>query len=106
MAEGVADVPAVMDELPAEAGGVRLHKALGLHPECASLEALPAMMDAIRQHREAIACLGEVGLDYSPHVLGETDPEACKAVQQECLRRQVALAEGRQGGQCGLWADG
>lgn len=94
VAEGVADIPAVMDELPTHAGGLRVHKALGLHPERASLEALPAMLDTIRRQRDAIACVGEVGLDYSPHVLGEADPEGAKAVQQECLRRQVALAEG------------
>lgn len=96
--EGPEDVETVMTELPGQVSGVRLLKAVGLHPERATgMEALPPMLDAIRWHRHAIACVGEVGLDYSPHVLGSDDPEGVKAVQQECLRQQVALAEGASG---------
>lgn len=89
--ESLDDVEQVMG-LPSHLGGVRLLKAVGLHPEHASMQALPSMLDAIRRHRHELACVGEVGLDYSPHVLGSDDPEGTKAVQQECLRAQVALA--------------
>ena len=93
VAEGLEDVSVMLEELPVELHGMRIHKSLGLHPERASMEALPLMLDAIRQHRLAIACVGEVGLDFSPHVLG-TDSEERKRVQRECLAAQVALAEG------------
>jgi Tat protein secretion system quality control protein TatD with DNase activity len=96
--EGPEDVAAVIEGLPSELHGLTMHKALGLHPERASMEALAPMLAAIRRHRDAIACVGEVGLDFSPHVLGSEDPTACKSVQQECLRAQVALAGGEGGG--------
>jgi TatD DNase family protein len=50
------------------------------------------MLALIRTHHSQLTCIGEIGLDYSPHILGIEDPEATKQIQQECMRRQVELA--------------
>jgi len=50
------------------------------------------MLALIRTHHAQLTCIGEIGLDYSPHVLGMEDPEATKQIQQECMRQQVELA--------------
>eukprot|EP00624_Nannochloropsis_granulata_P007844 evm.model.NODE_9838_length_19339_cov_67.359581.6 len=50
------------------------------------------MLTLIRTHHSELTCIGEIGLDYSPHVLGKVDPEATKLIQQECMRQQVELA--------------
>lgn len=86
------DDAALVLALPSFQSGVRLHKALGLHPEHACLTTLPTMLALIRTHHAQLTCIGEIGLDYSPHVLGKEDPEATKQIQQECMRQQVALA--------------
>ncbi|GAB5032821.1 deoxyribonuclease tatdn3 isoform x1 [Nannochloropsis oceanica] len=91
VSENLQDAALVL-ALPTTQGGVRLHKALGLHPEYACLEALSAMLTLIRTHHSELTCIGEIGLDYSPHVLGEKHPEATKIIQQECMRQQVVLA--------------
>ena len=91
VSENLADAPLVL-ALPSSQQGLRLHKALGLHPEHASLAALPRMLDLIRTHHTQLACVGEIGLDFSPHVLGTTNREGVKETQRECMRQQVAVA--------------
>ena len=52
------------------------------------------MLDLIRRHSDQLACVGEIGLDYSPHVLGSEAPEEVKSLQQHVMREQVRLAKG------------
>ncbi len=46
----------------------------GIHPEKAMLSALPAFEGFVEDHASELVGIGEVGLDYSPHVVGSTDP--------------------------------
>ena len=46
----------------------RPHPSLGLHPEKADLAALKDMLELIDTHADDIACVGDVGLDYSRHL--------------------------------------
>ena len=64
------------------------YPALGLHPEDVKAdweEQLAVMEDAIRQHRDELVAIGEIGLDY---YWDTTYKEEQKAV----LRRQLLLA--------------
>jgi TatD DNase family protein len=53
------------------------------------------MLSLIRTHQHSLACIGEIGLDYSPHILGKTEAEqeATKQIQRDCMRAQVELAQ-------------
>lgn len=65
-----------------------LYAAVGIHPEnCGDFA--PAMMDELRALIKApkVVAIGEIGLDY---YWAENPP---KELQQEVLRRQLALAE-------------
>ena len=65
-----------------------LYAAVGIHPEnCGDLA--PAMMDELRALIKApkVVAIGEIGLDY---YWAENPP---KELQQEVLRRQLALAQ-------------
>ena len=65
-----------------------VYAAVGLHPEnCQDFQ--PEQIERLRQlaQREKVVAIGEVGLDY----YWEENPP--RALQQEVLRRQLALAE-------------
>lgn len=65
-----------------------VYAAVGLHPEnCHDFQ--PEQIEHLRQlaQREKVVAIGEVGLDY----YWEENPP--RALQQEVLRRQLALAE-------------
>ena len=65
-----------------------VYAAVGLHPEnCHDFQ--PEQIERLRQlaRREKVVAIGEVGLDY----YWEENPP--RALQQEVLRRQLALAE-------------
>ena len=65
-----------------------VYAAVGLHPEnCHDFQ--PEQIERLRQlaQREKVVAIGEVGLDY----YWEENPP--RALQQEVLRRQLALAE-------------
>lgn len=67
-----------------------------MHPEKANLDALEGILKLIDDHRDTIVCVGEVGLDYSRHLIGNTgEPgaERAKEVQREVFRRQARRAE-------------
>ena len=75
---------------------IRLHPSLGLHPEKADLAALEGMLELIDAHADDIACVGEVGLDYSRHLIGEAGTEAAeraKEVQRQCFAKQARRAD-------------
>ena len=64
-----------------------VYAAVGLHPEnCHDFQ--PEQIERLRQlaRREKVVAIGEVGLDY----YWEENPP--RALQQEVLRRQLALA--------------
>lgn len=116
-AAGVTDIVAVAESTTTAASLLQLHEAianahnqlptlrlgLGLHPvqHCSAgrpisavAADLPAMVDLIRQHATTLTCVGEIGLDFSPHVLRNTDapPDVQKEEQRLVLRQQLALA--------------
>ena len=65
-----------------------VYAAVGLHPEnCHDFQ--PEQIERLRQlaRREKVVAIGEIGLDY----YWEENPP--RALQQEVLRRQLALAE-------------
>ena len=65
-----------------------LYAAVGIHPEnCGDFA--PAMMDGLRALAKApkVVAIGEIGLDY---YWAENPP---RELQQEVLRRQLALAQ-------------
>lgn len=75
---------------------IRLHPSLGMHPERADLGALDAMLALINAHAETLVCVGEVGLDYSRHLIGQAGTDAAeraKEVQRECFARQARRAD-------------
>ena len=70
------------------AGFPHVYAAVGLHPEnCHDFQ--PEQIERLRQlaRREKVVAIGEIGLDY----YWEENPP--RALQQEVLRRQLALAE-------------
>lgn len=74
-----------------------------MHPEKADLDALDGVLRLIDEHAETIVCVGEVGLDFSRHLIGESGgerAERAKGVQREVFRRQARRAEVRCG--CGM----
>lgn len=83
-------------------GGLRLHMGLGLHPvqhdstghpRSAVLSDLPPVLDLVDQHACNLACVGEIGLDFSPHVLRNAAPEDLKDQQRLVFKQQLALAD-------------
>lgn len=79
-------------------GRLRIHPAIGMHPEKADLNALDGVLRLIDEHADAIVCVGEVGLDFSRHLIGEAGGERAertKEVQREVFRRQARRAEVR-----------
>ncbi|CAM9895760.1 unnamed protein product [Chrysoparadoxa australica] len=65
-----------------------------MHPEKADLEHLDEMLQLIRDNQSRCVCVGEVGLDYSPHVIGPKGQEADlkKGIQRRVLTAQAELA--------------
>jgi TatD DNase family protein len=57
-----------------------IHPAAGLYPGNADIKRAEAMRDLIREHRNKLAAIGEVGLDFR---LAENDED--KAIQREVL---------------------
>lgn len=77
---------------------IRVHPSIGMHPEKADLNALDEMLRLIDNHAESIVCVGEIGLDYSRHLIGESGDEGterAKEVQREVFARQARHAEVR-----------
>lgn len=75
---------------------IKIHPSIGMHPEKADLEALDGVLSFIDEHADSIVCVGEVGLDYSRHLIGEAGgdgTERAKAVQREVFTRQARRAE-------------
>lgn len=75
---------------------IRLHPSIGIHPERADIGAIDGMLDLIGKHSDSIVCVGEVGLDYSRHLIGESGgerAERAKEIQREVFARQARRAE-------------
>ncbi|CAM9520102.1 unnamed protein product [Discosporangium mesarthrocarpum] len=73
---------------------LRLHPSIGMHPEKANIEDLEEVLHLIDRHSESLACVGEIGLDYSRHVVGEGEgAERKKDIQREVLAQQARKAE-------------
>lgn len=74
-----------------------LHPSIGMHPEKADLSALDDVMSLIDQNASSIVCVGEVGLDFSRHLIGDKGSayEQAKEVQREVFARQARRAEVR-----------
>lgn len=85
----------------------RLAPCAGLHPvqpvrsgdgsapaRCVALDDLPPALDFIRANAAELVAVGEVGLDFTPHVIG-TDARAAdeaKRAQREVFAAQIAAA--------------
>jgi TatD DNase family protein len=53
------------------------------------------VLDFIRQHAAELVAVGEVGLDFSPHVVGKVHSEEeqrLREVQLEVFKQQILLA--------------
>ena len=59
----------------------------GLYPTILDLDAAAAMLDFIRRHRDRLAAIGEVGLDY-----WKVQEAAEREVQRDILAQHVALS--------------
>lgn len=72
-----------------------LHPAVGMHPEKADLAKLDEILGLIDRNAESIVCVGEVGLDYSRHLIGHKGDacERAKEVQREVFARQSRRAQ-------------
>ena len=98
VAMSMADAQQVLD-LAADYPGV-VFPCLGLHPVNPATGGsvdeteLDAMLALIRTHAAQLACIGEVGLDFTPAVLGKSPEggEAAKAAQRRVLRAHADLA--------------
>ena len=70
VSEGTHDAQAVLElcrnGVALDSEQPRLHAALGTHPCSATTDDLDAMLQLIRQHAEAIVCIGEVTLRTRP----------------------------------------
>lgn len=84
VAEGVQDAERVLD-LCAERPMLRA--CIGVHPEYADLEAAARVIALIRERREALVGIGEVGLDR-----WLAKEESARAVQREVLAAFAALS--------------
>eukprot|EP01104_Vermistella_antarctica_P007690 TRINITY_DN1884_c0_g1_i3.p1 TRINITY_DN1884_c0_g1~~TRINITY_DN1884_c0_g1_i3.p1 ORF type:complete len:306 (+),score=39.92 TRINITY_DN1884_c0_g1_i3:495-1412(+) len=79
-----------------------LFPSIGLHPVqpgntslAHDEDLLQSTKDLVEEHQDCIVCIGEVGLDFSPHVVGKkTDPETerKKEAQREMLKAQARWA--------------
>eukprot|EP00904_Undaria_pinnatifida_P011462 jgi/Undpi1/7446/HiC_scaffold_22.g09919.m1 len=75
---------------------IRLHPSIGMHPEKADLGDLEGMLGLIDEHSDLIVCVGEIGLDYSRHLIGEAGKKAteeAKEIQREVFSKQARRAE-------------
>ncbi|CAM9759094.1 unnamed protein product [Ectocarpus sp. 6 AP-2014] len=75
---------------------LRLHPSIGMHPEKADLHKVDDVLELIDKHADTIVCVGEVGLDFSRHLIGESGgerAERAKEVQREVFRRQARRAK-------------
>eukprot|EP00752_Nemacystus_decipiens_P002492 g2343.t1 len=84
------------DDTSCRNGRLRIHPAIGMHPERADLDALDGVLGLIDEHADTIVCVGEVGLDFSRHLIGASGGERAertKDVQREVFRRQARRAE-------------
>lgn len=93
--ETAQKVLALCDQYPAI-----FKPSLGLHPCCAhSREQISEMVNLIREHKDRLVCIGEVGLDYSPNVLKDmaqrysTTVDEIKMLQQEALIQFCQLSQ-------------
>jgi TatD DNase family protein len=53
------------------------------------------VLDFIRQHAAELVAVGEVGLDFSPHVVGKVhreEEQRLREVQREVFKQQILLA--------------
>ena len=93
-----ADVPAVLDV--AERHPAVVLPCLGLHPVNPATGGsvdegeLQPMLELIEANASRLVGVGEVGLDFTPAVIGKPGPaaEAAKATQRTVLAAQAALA--------------
>jgi TatD DNase family protein len=80
-----------------------LHPSAGLHPvqvgpndsqpyRAPTDHEVDELYSFVREHFASLCCLGEVGLDYSPHVLGKY-PEEIKKAQKRAFTRQIQIAK-------------
>ncbi|CAM9419288.1 unnamed protein product [Choristocarpus tenellus] len=73
---------------------IRIYPSFGMHPERADIEGVDEILRLIDLHADQLVCVGEVGLDYSRHLIGEgEEAELAKMVQREVLERQARKAE-------------
>ncbi|CAB1112356.1 unnamed protein product [Ectocarpus sp. CCAP 1310/34] len=75
---------------------LRLHPSIGMHPEKADVHKVDDVLELIDKHADTIVCVGEVGLDFSRHLIGESGgerAERAKEVQREVFRRQARRAK-------------
>lgn len=79
---------------------------LGLHPiqplvdengqrldkggRSSSLEEVYPVLELIKEHKDELACIGEVGLDFSPQFLKNVEEE--KEIQKQIFEKQIELA--------------
>jgi Tat protein secretion system quality control protein TatD with DNase activity len=65
VSEGAHDAEAVIalcaaHSTKAEFTSLKLHPAIGMHPEHANLESLQTVLELIRKHQHELVCIGEV----------------------------------------------
>lgn len=63
-------------------------------PACRSvaMEEVYPMLEFIRQHHQDLVAIGEIGLDFSPHVFRGNEEES-KEIQRNVFREQLKLAK-------------
>jgi len=69
----------------------------GLHPAMVGLHEgrqVDGVLRFVSAHHKQLKCVGEIGLDFSPHVLGEdlTKHDALKQLQTEVFTQQLYMA--------------
>ncbi|CAM9105360.1 unnamed protein product, partial [Heterosigma akashiwo] len=88
------DIERMLNISSLQAAGVNIHRAIGLHPEYASLQELELVMKAIETHKKELICIGEIGLDFRPHVLKRSplSEDETKNLQAEVFKTQARRA--------------
>mmetsp|Transcript_10840 Transcript_10840/g.14088 ORF Transcript_10840/g.14088 Transcript_10840/m.14088 type:complete len:281 (-) Transcript_10840:55-897(-) len=72
-----------------------IHCGLGIHPEYADIAQTSEAMEYIQQNSANVVCVGEVGLDFRPHIIGKSGTPGCeeaKEIQREVFRIQIQKA--------------
>mmetsp|Transcript_20436 Transcript_20436/g.30235 ORF Transcript_20436/g.30235 Transcript_20436/m.30235 type:complete len:278 (+) Transcript_20436:181-1014(+) len=91
VSEGINDAQKVIDLCKMKGrltNKPRLHASIGMHPCEADLDILPKIIELIDAHHDDLVCIGEIGLDYAPHIIGKDSKSEVTAKLKE-IQREV-----------------